>query len=194
MSHRTSSPGSRLATTHFWTGISKTLQSPLRVLYLVALAYLFIAYAKAPLVRLFARPPRRQHSLPVGPPLARGVYLRRGLRADRGQPAVGPEPDGRPAAAVAHRNPARADACRWGLRCRWCGSPAANHAARSGSLNSSDWAERLEAVAARRARRLRRATSPARWWHGHGPAPARCPRCAWRAQCRRTHRRPSANP
>ena len=47
-----------------------------------------------------SRPARGQHSLPVGPPLARGVHLRRGLRADRGQLAVGPEPDGRPAAAV----------------------------------------------------------------------------------------------
>lgn len=37
----------------FWTGISKSLQSPLRVAYLLALTYLFIAYAKAPLVRLF---------------------------------------------------------------------------------------------------------------------------------------------
>ena len=37
----------------FWTGISKTLQSPLRILYLGALAYVFIAYAKAPLVGLF---------------------------------------------------------------------------------------------------------------------------------------------
>ena len=37
----------------FWTGISKSLQSPLRLIYLAALTYLFMAHAKAPLVRLF---------------------------------------------------------------------------------------------------------------------------------------------
>jgi hypothetical protein len=37
----------------FWTGISKSYQSPLRLLYLVALAYLFMAWRGAPLIRLF---------------------------------------------------------------------------------------------------------------------------------------------
>lgn len=36
---------------YFWTGASKTLQSPLRVLYMAALAYLFIAWRHAPVVR-----------------------------------------------------------------------------------------------------------------------------------------------
>lgn len=37
---------------HFWTGISKTFQSPLRLLYMGALAYLVMACPKAPLIRL----------------------------------------------------------------------------------------------------------------------------------------------
>jgi hypothetical protein len=36
----------------FWTGASKSLQSPLRVLYMFALAYVFIAWRNAPVVRL----------------------------------------------------------------------------------------------------------------------------------------------
>ena len=37
---------------HFWTGASKSLQSPLRLLNLLALGYLVMAFAKAPLIRL----------------------------------------------------------------------------------------------------------------------------------------------
>jgi hypothetical protein len=36
----------------FWLGASKRLQSPLRVAYLVSLAWIFIALARAPVVRL----------------------------------------------------------------------------------------------------------------------------------------------
>ena len=39
----------------FWTGISKSYQSPLRLLYLAALAYAFMALKEAPFVRLFHR-------------------------------------------------------------------------------------------------------------------------------------------
>ncbi len=39
----------------FWTGASKSLQSPLRVGYMLALAYLFIAWRAAPVVRLIHR-------------------------------------------------------------------------------------------------------------------------------------------
>ncbi|GAA4641833.1 OpgC domain-containing protein [Pontixanthobacter gangjinensis] len=37
---------------YFWTGASKSLQSPLRVAYMLALAYLVIALRKAPVIRL----------------------------------------------------------------------------------------------------------------------------------------------
>ena len=37
---------------HFWTGISKTYQSPLRLLYLAALVHLVVALPRAPLIRL----------------------------------------------------------------------------------------------------------------------------------------------
>ena len=37
---------------HFWLGASKTYQSPLRILHLLALAYIFTAFPRAPLVRL----------------------------------------------------------------------------------------------------------------------------------------------
>lgn len=47
---------------YFWTGASKTLQSPLRVLYMAALAYLFIAWRRAPVVRMV-------HSVSVNNPL-----------------------------------------------------------------------------------------------------------------------------
>lgn len=36
----------------FWLGVSKTLQSPLRVLHLLALVYVFTAYRDAPVLRL----------------------------------------------------------------------------------------------------------------------------------------------
>ena len=39
----------------FWTGISKSYQSPLRLLYLAALAYSFMALSNAPFVRLLHR-------------------------------------------------------------------------------------------------------------------------------------------
>lgn len=43
---------------YFWTGASKSLQSPLRVAYMLALAYLFIARRNAPVIRLIhAVPP-----------------------------------------------------------------------------------------------------------------------------------------
>jgi hypothetical protein len=43
---------------HFWTGISKSYQSPLRLLHLAAVAYVIAAFAGAPLIRLVhgARP------------------------------------------------------------------------------------------------------------------------------------------
>lgn len=37
---------------HFWLGASKSLMSPLRALHLLALVYLFVAYADAPVIRL----------------------------------------------------------------------------------------------------------------------------------------------
>ncbi len=37
---------------HFWTGISKSYQSPLRLLHLLALTYLFMAFVRAPVIRL----------------------------------------------------------------------------------------------------------------------------------------------
>jgi hypothetical protein len=45
----------RTANDHFWLGASKTYQSPVRVLHLLSLAYLFMAYPKAPLLRLIHR-------------------------------------------------------------------------------------------------------------------------------------------
>lgn len=41
----------------FWTGASKSFQSPLRVLYLFSLAYLFVAFPKAPVFRLLHSAP-----------------------------------------------------------------------------------------------------------------------------------------
>lgn len=38
---------------HFWLGASKSLQSPMRILSLVSLTYLFVAYRDAPILRLF---------------------------------------------------------------------------------------------------------------------------------------------
>ncbi len=38
---------------YFWTGASKTLQSPLRVAYMLALVYLVAVLQRAPLIRLF---------------------------------------------------------------------------------------------------------------------------------------------
>jgi hypothetical protein len=56
----------------FWTGISKSYQSPLRLFYLLGLVYLVAAFPKAPVVRLLhqARPTSLlcrlgRHSLPV---------------------------------------------------------------------------------------------------------------------------------
>lgn len=43
---------------HFWLGGSKTYQSPLRVLHVLALAYLVMAVPKAPLIRLLHQVPR----------------------------------------------------------------------------------------------------------------------------------------
>jgi hypothetical protein len=40
---------------HFWLGSSKTYQSPLRILHVISLAYLFMAYSKAPVLRLVHR-------------------------------------------------------------------------------------------------------------------------------------------
>jgi hypothetical protein len=40
---------------HFWLGSSKTYQSPLRVLHVLSLTYLFMAFPKAPLLRLIHR-------------------------------------------------------------------------------------------------------------------------------------------
>lgn len=37
---------------HFWLGASKSYQSPLRVLHMLSLAYLFLAYPHAPVIRL----------------------------------------------------------------------------------------------------------------------------------------------
>lgn len=37
----------------FWTGASKTFQSPLRISFMLALAYLFVNFRSAPLIRLF---------------------------------------------------------------------------------------------------------------------------------------------
>lgn len=57
---------------HFWLGASKTYQSPLRLLHVLALAYLVLALREAPVVRLLHRVPRDhvlvrlgRHSLPV---------------------------------------------------------------------------------------------------------------------------------
>lgn len=40
---------------HFWTGASKTYQSPLRVLHVLALVYVVLALPRAPLIRLLHR-------------------------------------------------------------------------------------------------------------------------------------------
>lgn len=40
---------------HFWFGASKTLQSPLRLLSLICLVYVFVAHRDAPIIRLFYR-------------------------------------------------------------------------------------------------------------------------------------------
>ncbi|MCK2054582.1 MULTISPECIES: OpgC domain-containing protein [unclassified Methylobacterium] len=57
---------------HFWLGASKTYQSPLRVLHVLALAYLVMALPNAPLIRLLHQMPRNHllarlgcRSLPV---------------------------------------------------------------------------------------------------------------------------------
>jgi hypothetical protein len=57
---------------HFWTGISKSYQSPLRLMHLVACGYLFIAFAHSPVVRLVHQAPQDgllcrlgRNSLPV---------------------------------------------------------------------------------------------------------------------------------
>lgn len=49
---------------HFWLGASKSLQSPMRILSLIGLAYLFVAYRDAPILRLF-------HSVSETNPLTR---------------------------------------------------------------------------------------------------------------------------
>src|SRR3954469_4742332 len=64
------------------------------------------------------------------------------------------------------------------------GPPRAGIGVAARAINSSAWAERPEAGAARSERRPRRATSPALGWRCRGPAPARHRRYALPARCR----------